>query len=241
MRAIILILLFCINSVCFSQTLRIGILKFNPPFEVQSGPNDYFGFDVDIIAEVCKRINLECELVSMPFSKLFDALAANRIDAAVGAIVISEERQKTFLFTTPYLPSSGQVLSKKSDNILRYKDLRGKKIGTLNASTYMIAAENIYKDEIKLVTYDLIQDLIQALNKDEVDAIVWDKYAINYWLSTNTKEFILVGSPFETGSGYGIAFHKGQETLVQQVNAALNAMENDGTFLKLYRKYLLSL
>lgn len=238
MRAIIFFLISSIFLSATAQDLKVGILKFNPPFEVQSGPNSYFGFDVEIVTDVCKRININCRFVSMPFTRLLEELEAGNIDCAIGAIVITEERQQEFLFSTPYLPSAGQVMAKVGEGIERYRDLRGKRIGTLDASAYMVAANQLYKNEITLSTFNSVDDLIQALNLNKVDAVVWDMHAINYWQAANSNHFVLIGKPFETGSGYAIAFPLGRENLVEQVNAALYEMENDGTFLNLYLKYL---
>ena len=49
-----------------------------PPFEFGRAP-DYEGFDVDVVNEIAKRLDLEAEFVKTPFDPIFRNLAQGQV------------------------------------------------------------------------------------------------------------------------------------------------------------------
>lgn len=77
--------------------------------------------------------------------------------------------------------------------------------------------------------------MLQALNENKVDAVLLDSGIVQYWTANNSDLLRSVGDPM--GSGYGIMANKNNEALIETINKYLLELENDDTYLKLYRRY----
>ena len=104
MKPLIIILLF-VSSLAMADPLRIGTLYFYPPFAEQDDEKgDFSGFDIDLMKEICKKINRECVFKGMNFVDLFPALDSGKIDLAIGAISITVKRKYKYLFSYLRIP-----------------------------------------------------------------------------------------------------------------------------------------
>ena len=60
------------------------------------------GFDVDLITEICKTLDLECVIITMDYEELLTSCADNQVDCVIGGILYSDDRAE-FLFYSHYL------------------------------------------------------------------------------------------------------------------------------------------
>ena len=85
-----------------ADTLRVGTHPTFAPFEfLDSASREYVGFDMDMIREIGKRMNVEVEFVNMGFDGLIPAMMTNNIDIVVSGVTITEERKKRVDFCEP--------------------------------------------------------------------------------------------------------------------------------------------
>jgi len=236
LRFLLLLLLTCIS---FSATcLTIGILPFNPPFEMQVDKNKNFtGFDIDLMLAICQRIQTECNFVPLSAEQLFIQTLSGKIDIAISAISITTQRAQNYLFSLPYLASSGQFLTNSSSTINRVNDIRNKRVGTEKGSLFKALALEIFNNEATVVEYANQPEIFQALNNNNIDAILLDTEGAKYWAANNDNQYRLVGKNILIGIGYGIMANKTEQSLINQINAALLQIESDGTYLTIYNRY----
>lgn len=232
------ILLMCSFSFTAfaSDKLVIGTLSNAPPFEFRNEAHNLSGFDIDLITDICKRIKKECVFKLYNFHKLFNALHKGEIDLAIAAIMITPERKKEVLFSFPYKLIMHQYLTLASSKVDTVAQLRNKIIGIYGTSPEEDVIDAQFKGDIKIKTYEHVNQMIDALQKNNVEAVLLEYHRAIYWLS-NTQGFKLLGRPFQSGEGYGIAAKLGRTDLIQQVNEALMHIEKDGTYLRLYKTY----
>ena len=81
------------SSTITEGKLRVGSDIPYTPFEFGRAP-DYEGFDVDIVNEIAKRLDLEAEFVKTPFDPIFRNLAQGKFDMVASAATITPEREK---------------------------------------------------------------------------------------------------------------------------------------------------
>src|SRR5579872_4500450 len=62
-----------------------------PPFEFQQN-NQPAGFDIDLVAALAKRMNLQSNITSIEFKGLIPALEGKRIDIIVSGMYINPQR-----------------------------------------------------------------------------------------------------------------------------------------------------
>jgi polar amino acid transport system substrate-binding protein len=116
------------------------------------------------------------------------------------------------------------------------EDLPGKKVATTRGSTAATAVR-----ELRAEAYEVakIEEAFKALNDKQVDAVVFDVPVLLYYAAREGKGRVqLVGTPFRK-EDYGIVFPR-NNPLRKQVNVALLALREDGTYQKLYDKWFTS-
>jgi ABC-type amino acid transport substrate-binding protein len=215
-----------------SGKLRVGSDIPYKPFEFGQPP--YEGFDVEVVNEVAKRIDLDAQFVKTPFDPIFRNLAQGRFDMVASAATITPEREKTVDFSVPYFPADQSLMVKKGSDIKTVADLEGKTLGAQLGTTGAAYAKD--KAKAKTVrTYDLIDDAFQALQAGQVDAVIND-FPVSKFAERSKPELQVVQT-IPTGEQYGLGFAKDNDALRQAVNKALNDMKRDDSYSKIYRKW----
>jgi polar amino acid transport system substrate-binding protein len=213
--------------------LRVGSDIPYPPFEFGRAP-DYEGFDVDVVNEIAKRLDLEARFVKTPFDPIFRNLAQGRFDMVASAATITPERERTIDFSDPYFPANQSLMVKRGSDIKTVDDLRGKTVGAqLGTTGADYAKKEIDAETVR--TYDLIDDAFKALQAEQVDAVINDFPVSKY--AERSKKDLLVVDTIETGEEYGFGFAKDATALRERVNRALQEMKDDDTYTKIYRKW----
>ena len=238
MRHTLLLILLLALPISYAQTLLIGTTSQNPPFSSLADQKDHFyGFDIDIMGEICKRIKLSCTFTPSIFNELFTKLQTGKIDIAIAAIVITKDRQQQFLFSLPYLESYAQFITKSNSSINTPKDIQNKKVGVRRGTPFKNLALELYNNQINIIEFPGVWDLLEGLNNNTIDIALTNAEAAKYWFTNNDDLYKLIGNQIETGEGYGIMANKGQEKLIAQINHALMSMQADGTYLEIYTRY----
>ena len=208
-----------------------------PPFEmVDETTKEYIGFDMDLIRAIAIEAGLDIVIESKPFDIVLSDLELCKIDMAIAAITITEERKTKFLFSEPYV-DAGQIITVKAGNtsITGKADLNGKIIGAQLGTTGEIEAKAIEGVEYKPYdTYDLaFLDLING----QIDAVIADNPTALGFIEMNPGKLMTVGEVF-TSEFYGIAICKDRQDLLDIINPALNAVIESGYVEELAAKYL---
>lgn len=221
----------------YAAPIIIGTLAFSPPFEmVANKKGDLVGFEVDLMNEICRRIQVTCQYKTLFFKQIFNQVQSGGVDLGVAAITITEERELLFSFSLPYMLAQGQLLTTAKSSINSMSDVDGKWIGVEAGSLFKsIAAKKFNK--AKIVEYNTQQDLFQAVMNEDVDVIMFDLASAQYWINSNAGSFKAVGSGFSLGAGYGVVANMDHAPLITQINKALLEMESDGTYLMIYKRY----
>ena len=94
------------------KVLRVATTGVSFPGSYKDSNGDLTGFDVEIARAVGKKIGYKVEFITTSFDGLFGLLQSGKVDAVASSIAITDERQKSYDFTTPYAPSN-MVLSLK--------------------------------------------------------------------------------------------------------------------------------
>lgn len=227
----------------YAKTLIIGTAAGSPPLSYQvSSKNHFYGFEVDLMSEICRRVNATCEFKPVIVSTIVDEINSGKINFAIAAIILPSTLEKEYVFSLPYLDSGGQFMSLKGSKINNPNDIRGKRVGvrrsTFNhGSIFKDLVLNIYNNQIKVVEYTTMNDLFMGLSKKEVDVIFSNELPIRYWYRQHKHLYNLVGSEIPLGNGYSIMAKRIFRMQMIQMNEALLDMMGDGTYLKIYAHY----
>jgi polar amino acid transport system substrate-binding protein len=112
-------------------------------------------------------------------------------------------------------------------------DLQGKRVATTRGST---AAAVMRELRAQVHEVARIEEAYQALHDKQVDAVVFDAPVLLFYAAKEGKGRVhMVGSAFRK-EDYGIVFQR-SNPLRKQVNVALLALREDGTYQQLYDKW----
>ena len=236
---IFIILLFFI-PLSYAENITIAITGNNPPFNSKiDRHNHFYGFDVELMDKICKELAATCKYTPMLFTDLFLALEHNKADLAIDSIIITPQHQKNYLFSQSYLTSRVRFLVNLSSRFASVDSLKHKRIAIRANNGFDLLLTDFFKgpDQVQIKPYNNIPDMIQALTNNEVDALLINNIAAEYWAANNDSLFKLLGTPILFGNGYGIMAKITNASLIARINTALQKMEADGSYKKLYSDY----
>ena len=222
------------------RELKVGSDTTYPPFESVDKDKKIVGFDVELVAEICKKVNCKATFITADFDGLMIAVNNKTYDFSVSGWTITDERGKTVDFGLPYMQNT-QVLLVRNDEtrIKGPEDLKkpefivAVQLGTTNA----ITAKKLVADANKQVKeFQDFPAAVQALINKQADAVDIDTFAASDLLDQNKGKVKITGAPF--GDEFlGFVFRKGDAELKNAFDAWLKAVYKDGTWSKLCEKW----
>ena len=208
-----------------------------PPFE-SSPKGEPRGFDIDLMNEIGKRAGFEVEYENVRFDTILRGLDTDLFDAAISAMTITEERERQIDFSDPYFNADQALLVASDSGVHSIDDLAEESVGVQAGSTGQIKAEELLDGgQIReIVPYRTIGEAFVALEGGKVEGVIYDISAAHTKIVESGGELRFV-EPISTAEQYGIAFPK-DSPLVDPVNRALAEIKDDGTYEKLYKKWI---
>jgi octopine/nopaline transport system substrate-binding protein len=159
------------------KTVTIALEGGYAPWNLTLPGGKLGGFEPELVANLCARIQLQCNLVAQDWDGMIPGLQAGKFDVLMDAISITPEREKIIAFSRPYaatpatfavtdtkiLPKAGPtsaVLKLTGDpktdqpsvDSLR-KELKGKTIGIQSGTVYTKFINDGFKDVATIRVY----------------------------------------------------------------------------------------
>lgn len=218
------------------KTLRVACIATYPPFVYKDKEGDIVGFDVDITKAVAKELGADTVYESMPFDRLVPALVDNKADIAVAACDMTQERADKVNFSTTYYSKENvSILARKEDNTINGpEDLKGKVVAVEKGTVYVQTAKECGA-EVK--EYDYHDQLIQAVEKKEADALILDKPVARFYMEHGAKENLRNAGIIAGSGGFVMLLNKKDPELQKKVNDALSKIMNSDEYNKIYDKW----
>jgi L-cystine transport system substrate-binding protein len=116
-----------LDQIKAAGVIKIGTEGTYAPFTFHNADNKLVGFDVEIGQAVAEKLGVKAEFVEGKWDGLIAGIDANRYDAVINQVGITEARKEKYDFSDPYIVSKA-VLIVKDDNaeIKSFEDLKGK-------------------------------------------------------------------------------------------------------------------
>jgi len=227
----------------WDKAVRVATEGAYPPFNSYDANNNLVGFDIDITAALCAKIKVECTIVAQDWDGIIPGLLANKYDAIIASMSITEERKKKVAFTAKYYQSPPRFAAAKSAGVTDTSPeaLKGKTIGVQSATTHANYIEKFYPDS-NVKYYGTQDEANLDLASGRLDIILADSLVIYEWMKTDDgKDFEFVGPKIEDkevfGAGEGIAVRKEDAHLRDLLDQAILDIIADGTYQKINEKY----
>ncbi|AHE66292.1 transporter substrate-binding domain-containing protein [Legionella oakridgensis] len=230
-----ILLIFFTNCLPVMAAIKIGTPIYDPPYAVNDKTTGVSGADIDLMNIICSRLKWDCDYVPMRYYELFPALEAGKIDFAIGALIITADKQEKYLFTLPYMISEGGFLLTANNPINSVNELQGKRIGALQGREYINYLSQNFLGKFTIVGYERPAELVTDLYNGKVDAMFANYLTILYLQHQYPEYTKVLKEHFKIGNGLGIATLPANKAQVEQINKILLQFGSDGTFIKLYK------
>lgn len=227
------------------NTIKAGklIMSTNatfPPYEMIDDSGNVVGIDVEIAQAIADKLGLELVVDDMGFTACLEAVQRGSSDIAMAGITVSPEREAVMDFSNSYATGVQVVIVPENSDITSPDDLTGKKIGTQMGTTGFIYAsdtpENGGYGEDMVVPYDSGITAVQALKNGQIDCVIIDSTTAKAYVAANPGLKIL--DTEWISENYAIGFAKGNTTLAEAVNKALDELIENGTVQQIIDKYI---
>ena len=206
------------------------------PWSFHDESDTLVGYDVEVSRAIAEKLGVEPEYVESDWDSLFAGLDAGRYDLVCNGVEVTEERAKTYNFTTPYgYIHTALAVRKDNEDIKSFEDLAGKTTANSLASTYMELAES-YGATVQGI--DTLEETIQLLTAGRIDATLNADVSFYDYLNVHPDaDFKLVAQTAEA-SHVAIPVLKSEDTAyLDALNTAIEELRADGTLKTLSEKY----
>ena len=207
------------------------------PWSYHDESDTLVGYDVEVSRAIAEKLGVEPEYVESDWDSLFAGLDAGRFDIVCNGVEVTDERAKTYDFTTPYgYIHTALAVRKDNEDIKSFEDLKGKTTANSLASTYMELAES-YGATVQGI--DTLEETIQLLTAGRIDATLNADVSFYDYLNVHPDADFKLVAQTEDASHVAIPVRKGDDSasLLEAINAAIEELRADGSLKALGEKY----
>ncbi len=206
------------------------------PWSFHDESDTLVGYDVEVSRAIAEKLGVEPEYVESDWDSLFAGLDAGRYDLVCNGVEVTEERAKTYNFTTPYgYIHTALAVRKDNEDIKSFEDLAGKTTANSLASTYMELAES-YGATVQGI--DTLEETIQLLTAGRIDATLNANVSFYDYLNVHPDADFKLVAQTEDASHVAIPIVKSEDSsFLDALNSAIDELRADGTLKELGEKY----
>lgn len=212
--------------------LRVGLTGVYPPFNYIEPSGELAGFDVDIAKELCEAIGRRCVFEVLQWDGILSALLSKRIDAVIGSMAITPEREAQVPFTLPYYESGAQLFVRPGAETV---ETPGFRIGVTLGTTYGEVARKRFP-AARIRTYKGDTAALQDLQAGRLDGLITDRLVGFHMKERYGAELIPAGPPLYEET-MAIPVHPDAQALLAELNAALGELVASERYAEIHARY----
>lgn len=203
------------------------------------------GIEVDIMQEIAKRLNFKLKLTMLPWKKMITHMKKGKNDCMFAAFKTAE-RMEFMDYTNVPIHVSTLVFYVHKDRVFQYQgmeDLKGLTIGLVRGFATSPDFDTARgKKWFTVEEANGVEQNFKKLSKQKINAVLFNHHVGAHTLNTlNIKNVIPLSVPLTATSAY-VTFSKKRNLaqLVPKFDATLFNIMADGTYKKIFEKYISS-
>ena len=216
-----------VQAIIDRGVLKVGVKNAVKGFSFQDTlTGEYTGLEDSLAEMIAEHLGVDVEFTTVTAATRGELLDSGDIDCVLATFTITEERRKSWDFSTPYYTDYVSVLVEDSSGIKALANLKDKVVGVSSGSTSaralvqemidegVITGEGFnadtfnadtWKDGISFRQYDDYPAISTALSAGEVNGFCVDKSILAIYKTEGRSYIDAEFSPQE----YGVATKKG--------------------------------
>jgi len=210
-----------------------GDVQGGEPYVYEDATGKLVGFEVDIADAIARRLGVRARFVQVAWSNLVPALERGDFDMAMNGLELTADRHERLLLTRPYYLYA-ETLAVRRGSPLRFFDLRGKRVGTLNQTYAYDLLRGLGGEPILYEgTLEPYQDLVNG----RLDAVLMDNIIADRYGCPKPEVECIVGDG--AIGAYVIGVRKGDTALHRAIDDALADMQKTGELRAILERHKL--
>lgn len=228
-----------LQAVLDRGKLRIGAEGNWAPYVYNDEKGDLVGFEVEMAAEIAKRLGVEVEeTVSDSWDGVLAGLEADRYDVVICGAGPTPERKETYEVASPYGEQLiALVVAADNDEIKDWADIKGK----VSANSLSSSSGNIARSYGAELVEASLEEAMMLIRDKRADCQVNDAASINAYIKANPDCGVKIACYYKPENAYETQsapiIKKGNVELCNAIDKAVKDIIADGTAKKLCAKY----
>ncbi len=236
-----------LHRICRSGRLRVARYDGQrPPFFFSGDDGKWQGFDVDLAADIARRLGVEVEpRLTASFDEVVDRVASGDADLAISKLSITLERSQRVRFSKPYMTVYQTLLinrlaAPQQDDPFIALDRPEVRVGALEGSSYIGYAEREFPAAQVVPQADFAQ-MMTGVTESRLEAALVDSARANTWRRDNPERLIQVRAFVARDRKDLLAFAVNwRDThLLAWLDLYLDSIREDGTAERFYDQWFL--
>jgi polar amino acid transport system substrate-binding protein len=231
------------ESVTKDGKLTVGMDTSYAPAEflAEDGKTP-IGFDVDIAKALANMFGLEAVPQTSNFDSIIPSIGT-KYDIGISSFTITSERMEAVDFVSMFKAGSTWVVKKGNPNKVDTSDLCGLKIavqtGTTQEEEVNAAAKQCKADgksEVQILSNKLQTDVTTNVATGKADVFYADSPVAGYAIAQTEDTLEALGEDVGV-TKEAVAIKKGDSDTAKAVQAALQKLMDDGTYMKILKHW----
>lgn len=227
------------STAAMAEQYVVGTGATYRPFEYETAQKELVGFDVDLMRAIAKAEGFDVKFINTPWEGIFATVDKGDRDIIMSGITITEKRKEAVTFSKPYFLAHQLILTDKSTKIEKLGDLTKGSVAVVSGSAGDVAASDAFgKGSTRIRRFDNTPLALEELSQGGVVAAIGDVGVLAFYARNNPqKQFNMARDPSFKEQYFGIAVKKGNQALIDKINAGLDKVIANGQYNEIYRKW----
>ncbi len=228
-----------------NKKVIVGTSADYPPYEYLDEAGNKTGFDIDLMAEIAKRMGVEIEWVDMPFDSLVAAVSSGKLDMSISCFNYDEERDKTVDFSEAYYTTEDAFVvgSAFTGTITVPEDVANFKVGVQSGTvqdgwlTDNLVTPGLLP-EANLSRYERVDQAALDLANGRIEVLMADYVPVQALVAQNPDLKVVFHAELSTGP-INIVLPDGDVELKAEVDRVIKELQAEGFIDQLAVKYFI--
>ncbi|GBF10558.1 basic amino acid ABC transporter substrate-binding protein [Tepidibacillus sp. HK-1] len=210
-----------------------------PPFESTLPSGEVVGFDMDLVNAIAEVQGFKVNIQHVGWDPMMNSISTGKADIGAAGISIDDERKQSYDFTEPYFEATQYILVPEDSTVTSVDDLKGQNIGFQSGTTGEKAVQKVFgKDYAGAKGYVDLPTAVNDMLTGRIVAVVGDNAVLGEFLKQfPDKNLKVVKDDRFEKEFYGLMVKKGNQELLDQLNAGLKKIKENGKYQEIYNKY----
>ncbi|GAB2746409.1 transporter substrate-binding domain-containing protein [Nocardioides pakistanensis] len=197
--------------------------------------NELTGFDYDIAVAIAEEMGLDLKTQTGAFDTLIQGVKSKRYDVLIASMTPTEERDKAVDFTDSYYTSGATMFVRNDSDCEDPTQMNEPTVGVASGTTYeSFLADEDWPGEIRTFSSDVTA--LEDVDAGRLDGAMTDRLVGLYQIDQAGRDLRACGDPLYSEEP-AFAVDEGNTGLVEQLNDALAAIKDDGTYAEISEKW----